>query len=107
MLTGGEIGAWLDEDGWRVVCESGDRVIAEKRILGTPHDWQVLFLRQLDGMPWTARMTQRTPLVGTDRVYAWGVSHSSPDLHTLEDVGLWIGGMESSFDPHHQPPQAA
>jgi hypothetical protein len=92
------------------VVEGGHRVVAERRILGTPHDWQVILLRQLDGMPWTARLTQRLgphPLSTEGRAYRWGISQSSPDLHTLDDVGLFIGGVISTVDPDHQPPQAA
>jgi hypothetical protein len=92
------------------VTESGDRIIAERRILGTPHDWQIIFLRQLNGRPWTARLTQRLgkhPLSSTGRAYMWGTPHSSPDLHTLADIGLWVGGVMSEVDPQHEPPKAA
>ena len=103
-MTPAELAFWLEDQEWRVVVEGPNRVVAEKRILGTPHDWFVMFLQQLPGQPWTASLSRRKPnrASTSGNVYCWdkGLA-TAAGLDTVADAGLWLGGELSRLSPEH------
>ena len=98
-MTAADLARWMEDQEWRLLVEGGNRVVAEKRILGTPHDWFVMFLQQLPGQPWTATLSRREPRpLSTSS--NWIPLADAADLETLADVGLWLGGELSRLSEH-------
>ncbi len=85
-----ELGAGLEAAGWFVVVEGDGRVVAQRRMLGTPHDWMVMFLHQL-GAPWVARLYRRERR--PSGAYEFVPLGDTPAVHTVGEAIQWLGGM--------------